>query len=60
LSDENEKILLASHYIWEGELATFARHYDVALPQKVRMLPQPIVLFSTTRNLLYGYYPVVT
>lgn len=58
LSDEQDRVILASRYIWEGESATVSDNYDVALAKQVRRMPQPVVLFSEHRNSLYGYYPV--
>jgi PAS domain S-box-containing protein len=58
LSDEQDAVILASRYIWEGEPATISDKYDVALARKVRLAPKPVVIFSEQRNRLHGYYPV--
>jgi PAS domain S-box-containing protein len=58
LSDEQDRIMLANRYIWEGEPATIVGEYDVALARQVRLVPAPLVGFSAQGDRLRGYYPV--
>jgi PAS domain S-box-containing protein len=56
LADENDRVLLANRYLWEGSPAHKVSNYDPATAARVRDLQDSSVYGSGA--LLSGYYPV--
>lgn len=56
LADENDRVLLANRYLWEGSPAPKVSDYDPATAARVRELQDSSV--SRSGALLRGYYPV--
>jgi PAS domain S-box-containing protein len=56
LADENNSVMLANRYIWEGSRATQVSGYADAIARQVRQTQASSV--SLNADLLHGYYPV--
>jgi PAS domain S-box-containing protein len=56
LADENDTVLLAHRYIWEGSAAPQVSGYVAAVARQVRQTQASSV--SLNARLLHGYYPV--
>ena len=61
LIDENNQVLMANRYLWEGSPATqVIEGFDLAISQEVKRTNNPVVNYlQTDDTLLHGYYPVV-
>lgn len=58
LSDENDRVLLANRYIWEGEAAAKLAGYSNALAAQVRARRANVVSLDPKTSILSGYYPI--
>ena len=56
LADENNSVMLANRYIWEGSRAATISGYNDLIAQQVRQTLASSV--SLNAGLLHGYYPV--
>ncbi len=58
LVDENDRILLANRYIWEGEQAAQVTGYDNETALKVRSQGSKSIRLDKRSKQLIGYYPI--
>ncbi|MBU0622321.1 MAG: PAS domain S-box protein [Gammaproteobacteria bacterium] len=56
LADENNRVMLANRYIWEGNSAPRVSGYVEAIARQVRQTQASSI--SLNANLLHGYFPV--
>lgn len=56
LTDENDSVILANRYIWEGSHAPLVSGYNDLIAQQVRQTQASSI--SLNADLLHGYYPV--
>ena len=60
LADQNDKTIMANHYLWENQAASEVAEYNPNIASKVRQTNIPSVFYSEyDQTLLTGYHPVV-
>jgi diguanylate cyclase (GGDEF)-like protein/PAS domain S-box-containing protein len=58
LANQNNTVLLANRYAWEGEQAHVATQYDSFKATEARNRRSSIISFNDHRDMLTGYFPV--